>query len=229
MLPPRRPGSLRPFARTVEPDQSAPPPPVGEGRHPRRQGRMMTFVHDEDALSRAEQRASPLYTGRVEVYAKAVKGQLRTLKWAGLAVLLAIYYVTPWLRWDRGPDLPRQAVLADMASARAYFFGIEIWPQEVYYLTGILMLAAFGLWRSPARSATSRGLVVRPWPRTAIGDGAMSGGTHLGLEERERLAAVRAEGLSLRSSARALARAASTVSRELRRNALPRGGYLPVH
>ena len=105
----------------------------------------MTFVHDEDALSRAEQRASPLYTGRVEVYAKAVKGQFRTLKWAALAVLLAIYYVTPWLRWDRGPDLPHQAVLADMASARAYFFGIEIWPQEVYYLTGILMLAAFGL------------------------------------------------------------------------------------
>src|SRR4051794_9957263 len=83
--------------------------------------------------------------------------------------------------------------------------------------------------RSPARSATSRGLVVRPWPRTAIGDGAMSGGTHLGLEERERLAALKAEGLSLRAIARALGRAASTVSRELRRNALPRGGYLPVH
>jgi transposase, IS30 family len=63
----------------------------------------------------------------------------------------------------------------------------------------------------------------------AIRDGAMSGGTHLELEERERLAALKAEGLSLRSIARALGRAASTVSRELRRNALPRGGYLPVH
>ena len=50
---------------------------------------------------------------------------------------------------------------------------------------------------------------------------------HLG--ERERLAALKAEGLSLRAIARALGRAASTVSRELRRNALPRGGYLPVH
>src|SRR3954453_16475540 len=57
----------------------------------------------------------------------------------------------------------------------------------------------------------------------------MAGGTHLELEERERLAALKAEGLSLRSIARALGRAASTVSRELRRNALPRGGYLPVH
>ena len=57
----------------------------------------------------------------------------------------------------------------------------------------------------------------------------MSGGTHLELEERERLAALRAEGLSLRAIARRLGRAASTISRELRRNALPRGGYLPVH
>ncbi len=57
----------------------------------------------------------------------------------------------------------------------------------------------------------------------------MAGGTHLELEERERLAALKAEGLSLRAIARALGRAASTVSREPRRNALPRGGYLPVH
>src|SRR3954454_20288953 len=57
----------------------------------------------------------------------------------------------------------------------------------------------------------------------------MAGGTRLGLEERERLAALKAEGLSLRAIARALGRAASTVSRELRRNALPKGGYLPVH
>jgi IS30 family transposase len=65
----------------------------------------------------------------------------------------------------------------------------------------------------------------------------MSGGTHLRLEERERLAASRprglaasrAEGLSLRGIARGLGRAASTISRELRRKALPKGGYLPVH
>src|SRR6059036_40413 len=57
----------------------------------------------------------------------------------------------------------------------------------------------------------------------------MSGGTHLTLGERERLAASKAEGLSLRAIAARLGRAASTVSRELRRNALPKGGYLPVH
>jgi IS30 family transposase len=57
----------------------------------------------------------------------------------------------------------------------------------------------------------------------------MSSGKHLTLEERERLAASKAEGLSLRAIARRLGRAASTISRELQRNALPKGGYLPVH
>ena len=57
----------------------------------------------------------------------------------------------------------------------------------------------------------------------------MSGGTHLRLAEREQLAALKGEGLSLRAIARRLGRAASTISRELRRNALPKGGYLPVH
>jgi IS30 family transposase len=56
----------------------------------------------------------------------------------------------------------------------------------------------------------------------------MSGGTHLRLEERERLAALQGEGVSLRAIARQLGRAASTIGRELRRNALPKGGYLPV-
>jgi cytochrome c oxidase accessory protein FixG len=102
-------------------------------------------VHAEDALSRVQQKASPLYAGRVEVYAKAVKGQFRTIKWAALAILLGLYYLTPWLRWDRGPGAPDQAVLVDMAGRRLYFFWIEIWPQEVYFLTGILILAAFGL------------------------------------------------------------------------------------
>jgi transposase, IS30 family len=57
----------------------------------------------------------------------------------------------------------------------------------------------------------------------------MAGGTHLTFEEREQLAACKAEGLSLRAIARQLGRAASTISRELRRNTLPKGGYLPVH
>jgi cytochrome c oxidase accessory protein FixG len=49
------------------------------------------------------------------------------------------------VRWDRGPNAPDQAVLIDLSGERFYFFFIEIWPQEVYYLTGLLVLAAIAL------------------------------------------------------------------------------------
>jgi cytochrome c oxidase accessory protein FixG len=103
-------------------------------------------VGPDDAVSTKVQRASvPLYASRIKVYPKAVSGLFRRIKWAVLAVCLTIYYVVPWIRWDRGPGAPDQAVLLDLAGRRGYFFGIEIWPQEIYYLTGFLILAAIAL------------------------------------------------------------------------------------
>ncbi|MPZ59188.1 MAG: cytochrome c oxidase accessory protein CcoG [Rhizobiales bacterium] len=49
------------------------------------------------------------------------------------------------MRWDRGPGAPSQALLVDFPNRRFYFFFIEIWPQEIYYLTGLLILAAMAL------------------------------------------------------------------------------------
>jgi cytochrome c oxidase accessory protein FixG len=81
----------------------------------------------------------------VEVYSRRVSGTFRRLKWQVVWLLLGLYYVGPWLRWDRGPGVPDQALLVDMPGRRAYFFGIDIWPQEVYYLVGLLILGAIGL------------------------------------------------------------------------------------
>jgi len=106
---------------------------------------MADTVQFEEALSVEAQKRQPLYAGRIEVYPKKVEGPFRRIKWAALIVLLAIYYIVPWLRWDRGPEAPDQAVLVDMAHERLYFFFIQIWPQEVYYLSGLLILAAVGL------------------------------------------------------------------------------------
>ncbi|MCC7049632.1 MAG: cytochrome c oxidase accessory protein CcoG [Alphaproteobacteria bacterium] len=62
-----------------------------------------------------------------------------------MAAMLAVYYLAPWLRWDRGPNAPGQAILIDFPERKFYFFFIEIWPQEVYFLTGILIMMAVGL------------------------------------------------------------------------------------
>ena len=87
----------------------------------------------------------PLYEARKQIYPQSVTGTYRRIKWIILAVTLGIYYILPFIRWDRGPNAPNQAVLIDMPHRRAYFFFIEIWPQEVYYLTGLLILAAMAL------------------------------------------------------------------------------------
>lgn len=86
-----------------------------------------------------------LYATRVKVYPRAVKGTWRRLKWSALGLLLGLYYLVPWLRWDRGPDAPSQAILIDLDGRRGWFFDIVIWPQEVYFVTGFLVLGAIGL------------------------------------------------------------------------------------
>lgn len=86
-----------------------------------------------------------LYAAHQKVYPRAVKGVVRQVKWAALIVLLAAYYIVPWFRWDRGEGVPNQAVLVDFSHGRLFFFWIELWPQEVYFLTGTLVLSAIGL------------------------------------------------------------------------------------
>ena len=52
---------------------------------------------------------------------------------------------------------------------------------------------------------------------------------HLSEDERDQIGIWRAAGRSVGAIARALGRAKATISRELQRNALPSGGYSPLH
>jgi cytochrome c oxidase accessory protein FixG len=108
--------------------------------------RVEAGVPQEDAVSvRAQKAELPVYANRIKVYPKRVSGPVRRVKWSVLALCLGFYYVAPWLRWDRGPGMPDQAFLIDLPGRRAYFLWIEIWPQEVYFLTGLLILGAISL------------------------------------------------------------------------------------
>ncbi|WP_226934550.1 cytochrome c oxidase accessory protein CcoG [Pseudogemmobacter faecipullorum] len=86
-----------------------------------------------------------LYAAREPVFPKKVSGPFRTAKWWIMVLTLGIYYITPWIRWDRGPALPDQAVLVDIAGRRFFFFMIEIWPHEFYFVAGLLIMAGLGL------------------------------------------------------------------------------------
>jgi cytochrome c oxidase accessory protein FixG len=106
---------------------------------------MITLDKEEELRDPFAAEEEPLYQARRRIYPQRVAGTFRRVKWIALVVTLGIYYLLPFVRWDRGPNAPSQAVLVDFPNRRFHFFFIEIWPQEVYYLTGLLILAALGL------------------------------------------------------------------------------------
>ena len=87
----------------------------------------------------------PLYAARKKIFPKRAEGYFRRFKWLVMLITLGIYYLAPWIRWDRGPHAPDQAILMDLAGRRFYFFFVEIWPQEFYFVAGLLIMAGLGL------------------------------------------------------------------------------------
>jgi cytochrome c oxidase accessory protein FixG len=100
---------------------------------------------DRQLQLQREEAGDHLYANRVRVYPKSVHGPVRNFKWAVLIGCLGIYYLLPWLRWHRGVNQPDQAVLLSLWHERFYFFNLEFWPQDIYYLTGLLIMAAVTL------------------------------------------------------------------------------------
>lgn len=98
---------------------------------------------DVDAVNKKEE--GVFYKKRVPIHPRRAYGMFRRLKWIIMFATLGVYYVTPWLRWDRPGPSPDQAVLLDLPNRKFYFFFIEIWPQEIYLLTGVLILSALAV------------------------------------------------------------------------------------
>ena len=100
-------------------------------------------AYDVEAVNAKDKRV--LYEARPKIHPKRAHGTYRRIKWIVMALTLGVYYVLPWIRWPRGAGLPDQAVLVDVANGRIFIGPIEIWPQELYYVTGLLVLASLGL------------------------------------------------------------------------------------
>lgn len=80
-----------------------------------------------------------------KIYPQYFKGKYRTIKNYTAIFFLFIYMIGSWVPYHRGFDMPNQAIMIDLPNRKAYIFNIIIWPEELYYLTLILILAAFGL------------------------------------------------------------------------------------
>ncbi len=86
-----------------------------------------------------------LYAKRVKIHAREVKGTFQRLRHAAMFVLLGLYYVGPWLRWNE-----RQAVLFDLPARKFYIFGLTLWPHDFIYLAWLLVMAALLLFFATA-------------------------------------------------------------------------------
>jgi cytochrome c oxidase accessory protein FixG len=103
-----------------------------------------------DGAPHPESQPPPLYQPREPIYPKLVHGRFRALKWGLMAVLLAIYYGVPWIRWPRPAGMPQQAVMIDFSHARFWFGPIHLWPQDVYLIVGLLVMSALALFLATA-------------------------------------------------------------------------------
>lgn len=81
------------------------------------------------------------YQARIPIFPRSVKGKFRTLKWGVLVLAYGVYFLLPWLRWERAAA-PDQAVLFDIEARRFYVFDLVVHPQEIFWLAGFLVIAA---------------------------------------------------------------------------------------
>ena len=83
-----------------------------------------------------------LYAARTHIYPRSVSGRFRNLKWVVVAIAYGVYFLLPWLRWERevGAD---QAVLFDLVGRKFYLFDLVVYPQDIFWLAGLLMIAAY--------------------------------------------------------------------------------------
>jgi cytochrome c oxidase accessory protein FixG len=81
-----------------------------------------------------------LYEISRKIYPRAVHGWFAGWRWALVWLTQIVYYGLPWLEWNG-----RQAVLFELAARKFYIFGLVFWPQDVIYLTVLLILSAYAL------------------------------------------------------------------------------------
>ncbi|HTG97044.1 MAG TPA: cytochrome c oxidase accessory protein CcoG, partial [Burkholderiales bacterium] len=91
----------------------------------------------DDIPVRVEQ---SLFEVREKIYPRAVHGWFAAWRWALVWATQLIFYGGAWLTWNG-----RQALLFDIAHRKFYLFGLVFWPQDIIYLSVLLIVSALSL------------------------------------------------------------------------------------
>ena len=81
-----------------------------------------------------------MYVKEPTIYARSVHGWFAGWRWALVWFTQLLFYGLPWLRWNDRP-----AMLLDLAARRFYIGPLLLYPQDFIYLTGLLIVSAYGL------------------------------------------------------------------------------------
>jgi cytochrome c oxidase accessory protein FixG len=87
-----------------------------------------------------ETKVISLYQSQKKIYAKSTTGRFANVRVLMVLLTQAIFYGLAWLPWN-----DRQAVLFDLNARKFYIFDWIFWPQDILYLTLILIVSAYAL------------------------------------------------------------------------------------
>ncbi len=81
-----------------------------------------------------------LYEVRQKIHPRAVSGVFANWRWGMVWFTQLLFYGGCWLQWN-----DRQAVLFHLVERKFYIFGLVFWPQDVFFLAVLLIIAAYSL------------------------------------------------------------------------------------
>ncbi|MFM2434215.1 MAG: hypothetical protein RL063_194 [Pseudomonadota bacterium] len=81
-----------------------------------------------------------LYEAQQKVYPRSIFGYFTKWRWVMVWITQLFFYGVPWLEWGQ-----RQALLFDLNAKRFYIFKLVLYPQDLIYLTAILIISALSL------------------------------------------------------------------------------------
>jgi cytochrome c oxidase accessory protein FixG len=81
-----------------------------------------------------------LYEAQEKIYPRSIFGYFTKWRWVMIWLTQLFFYGVPWLQWGQ-----RQAFLFDLDAKRFYIFKLVLYPQDLIYLTAILIISALSL------------------------------------------------------------------------------------